>query len=159
MFFISYRRIKRDRKFATELKHKIEDELGDTVWMDTRITTGDNWRDVIDRALQECIAVLLIATPDALQSDYVKYEWAHAIGVGNIVMPIFLDDPDTIRKDETLFHPRLEPLQYMDFSKSYDWEMLFRDLKRIIEESYIPPEIVNDGIALRGHDKGKTTST
>ena len=47
-------------------------------------------------------------SPEARKSEYVTYEWAFAWGNDIEILPIMLK--------QTALHPRLESLQYMDFT-------------------------------------------
>jgi len=97
-----------DGDFAELLKLRIESE-GHTAWIDTeRLNVGEDWRVEIDHAIKAASALLVINTPVARQSEYVTYEWAYALGVGTRVVPIMLK--------QTQLHPRLETLQYLDFT-------------------------------------------
>ena len=59
---------------------------------------------------RDSAAVVVIMTPDARGSEYVTYEWAYALGLGVPVIPVLL-------KDATRSTPRLEVLQYLDFTR------------------------------------------
>ncbi len=97
-----------DCDFAELLKMKIE-ERGYTAWVDTeRLRAGKDWRSEIDEGIRGCCALIVIMSPNARKSEYVTYEWAFAWGVGVKVIPIVLKP--------TPLHPRLEALQYLDFT-------------------------------------------
>jgi hypothetical protein len=105
-FFVSHAR--EDGDFAELLKLRLEKE-GLTAWIDIeRLNVGEDWRQEIDTAIQNTVALIVVMTPSARQSDYVTYEWAFAWGAGVPVIPILLK--------ETPMHPRLESLQYLDFT-------------------------------------------
>lgn len=105
-FFVSHAR--EDGDFAELLKLRLEKE-DVTAWIDIeRLNVGEDWRQEIDTAIQNAVALIVVMTPVARQSDYVTYEWAFAWGAGVPVIPILLK--------ETPMHPRLESLQYLDFT-------------------------------------------
>lgn len=62
-------------------------------------------------------------TPEAKASEYVTCEWAFAWGVGVRVIPVMLK--------QTELHPRLEALQYLDFTNRNvrPWERLFEEIQ------------------------------
>ncbi len=95
--------------------------------MDSDIAPGKDWRDEIDNAIRSALAVIVIMSPQARASEYVTYEWAFAWGAGIPVIPIMLKP--------TELHPRLEALQYLDFTArdpaDRPWGKLFRRLWEI----------------------------
>jgi hypothetical protein len=126
--FISYDH--EDIDFAENVKHEIEN-AGFTAYMDKDgLHAGDNWRREIDQAIRESSALIVIMTPNAKNSEYVNYEWAFAFGAGRKVIPL-------LRKS-TEKHPRLEDIQYRDFTGSgtRPWDKLIEDLQNI--ESFHP---------------------
>ncbi|HYT46703.1 MAG TPA: toll/interleukin-1 receptor domain-containing protein [Methylomirabilota bacterium] len=119
--FISYHHD--DVGFAKNLIKRIELE-GYETWVDNnRLQGGADWRETIDRAIRDSFALVVIMTPDAKTSDYVTYEWAYAWGAGVKVIPVLYKD--------TNLHPRLEALQYINFtnSRSRHWQHLIRAIK------------------------------
>ena len=118
--FISYMRENID--FAENVSSRLERE-GFAIWADSKIAAGEEWRTAIDTAIKNAFALIVIMTPDAKASEYVTYEWAFAWGIGIRVIPIMLRS--------TELHPRLEALQYLDFtnSNSRPWEKLIEQLR------------------------------
>lgn len=112
-----------DGDFAELVQMKLEQE-GYTTWMAThRLRAGADWRMQIDESIKYCCALIAIMTPIARKSEYVTYEWAFALGVGIRVIPIVLE--------KTPLHPRLEALQYLDFTNrsSRPWKQLLEALQ------------------------------
>jgi len=117
-----------DADFAELLKLRLEKE-GITCWLDTeRLKVGQDWREEIDRGIENSAAVIAIMTPEAKMSEYVTYEWAFAWGKGKHIFPIMLK--------QTQLHPRLESLQYLNFTNhpTRPWNDLIDSLKKVIEE-------------------------
>ncbi len=97
-----------DADFAELLKLHLEKNNIDC-WMDNeRLKIGQDWREEIDIGISNSKAVIAIMSPEARKSEYVTYEWAFAWGKGIKIFPIMLN--------QTSLHPRLESLQYMDFT-------------------------------------------
>jgi TIR domain-containing protein len=122
-FFISHDRS--DGDFAELLSLRLDKE-GLSAWIDTeRLTVGLDWRQEIDQSIRNSRAVVVLVTPAARQSEYVTYEWAFALGVGVPVVPILLA--------ESHLYPRLEALQYFDFTNrgSRPWAKLFGHLRSL----------------------------
>lgn len=115
-----------DADFAELLKLKLEKE-NLTAWIDTeRLKIGQDWREEIDQGIENSIAVIAIMTPDARKSEYVTYEWAFAWGKEKKIFPIMLK--------QTQLHPRLESLQYLDFTNriSRPWDELIKSIKELL---------------------------
>ena len=96
-----------DIDFAENLHSRLT-QAGFTVWRDTGIRGGEDWRREIDEAIKGAFVLIVMMTPEAKASEYVTYEWAFAWGAGVKVIPILLKT--------TELHPRLESLQYLDFT-------------------------------------------
>lgn len=104
--FFSYSR--KDHFFAELACIKLA-EANITVWRDQgQLRAGEDWRNAIDRGIADSFAVVLALSSDAAASAYVTYEWASAMGKGKTIVPI--------RLNECPVHPKLEVIQYLDFS-------------------------------------------
>jgi hypothetical protein len=113
-----------DNDFAENLQNRLR-EADLTAWRDTDIAGGEDWREEIDRAIKEAFALLVVMTDEAKRSEYVAYEWAFALGNRVKVVPILLQ--------QTTLHPRLESLQYLDFTnrRARPWETLITLLSEL----------------------------
>lgn len=89
-----------------ELIQKITDELtrsGMEVWDDTReIYPGDNWAQVTSQALEESEAMVVLFTPESIDSKWIK--WNIGFALGNIsydhrLVPVLVGDPDRFSKE------------------------------------------------------------
>ena len=69
--FISYAHA--DKTFVHQLADELERYNVD-VWIDREIAYGTNWDDTIDTELKGCDVMLVIATPESMDSSYVTYE-------------------------------------------------------------------------------------
>lgn len=117
-----------DADFAELLKLKLE-KNGLRGWIDSeRLKIGQDWREEIDQAIENSMAVIAVMTPDARKSEYVTYEWAFAWGKGVKIFPIMLK--------QTQLHPRLESLQYLDFTNraTRPWEKLINSIEDLTKE-------------------------
>jgi HEAT repeat protein len=117
--FISYCHENGD--FSDALRRRLE-EAGIPTWQDTDLYGGQQWRAEIDLAIREALAVIVVVSPEAMQSGYVAYEWAFALGAGVNVIPVLL------RAGSEPLHPALQARQCLDFSSrlARPWELLFR---------------------------------
>ena len=120
--FISYSR--KDDDFATQLETELEAK-GIDAWTDHDLEAGELWRKGIDDAIEQCFAVLAVMSKNGKISEYVTYEWSYALGVGVTVIPLILE--------EVKLHPKLEELQYLNFSEEFDapFKKLLRRLKNL----------------------------
>lgn len=120
--FISYRHD--DVDFAENVKHRVE-KAGFDVWMDSdKLNAGEDWREGIDQGIKTAAALIVVMTPEAKASEYVTYEWAFAWGAGVPVIPIMLRS--------TSLHPRLEALQFLDFTnRARPWDRLLARLEQV----------------------------
>lgn len=86
--FISYSR--RDRVFVDRLARDLEAN-GFDVWTDTAdLAPGTaNWEKAIREAIQQATAVILVASPDSLLSDYVQGELTVAQSFERPIYPIW----------------------------------------------------------------------
>lgn len=65
------------------LARKIADALqkdGLDVWDNRYLMPGDNWAEKVSRALNESNAMVVLVTPEALQSEWVRREVEYALG-------------------------------------------------------------------------------
>lgn len=134
--FISCARV--DSDFALLLKNNLE-QSGFHVWLDLdRLQPGFDWRQEIDNGIRMAFALIVVITPESKLSEYVTYEWAFALGVGVKVVPLLLEP--------TSPHPRLEILQYIDFTNrtSRPWDKLVNRLKDIYQEVPKKPAPIGD---------------
>jgi TIR domain len=75
--FISYS--SKDRKLAW----RIADALRNAdfqVWDDTQIFPGDNWAEIIANELRESDAMVILLTPNSVDSPYINAEVGYALG-------------------------------------------------------------------------------
>ncbi|AGC78247.1 TIR domain-containing protein [Nonlabens dokdonensis] len=116
-----------DSDFAELLKLRLE-KKGLAGWIDSeRLKIGQDWREEIDQGIENSIAVIAVMTPEARKSEYVTYEWAFAWGKGKKIFPILLK--------QTPLHPRLESLQYLDFTNkaARPWAELITSIENLIK--------------------------
>jgi CheY-like chemotaxis protein len=127
--FISYNSKNKDLADLVEMKLEKEDIQ---VWKDTNlIDPGTEWRREIDQSLLNCDVVIVLLSQLSTQSLYVTYEWAFALGNGKTIIPILTEN--------CKIHPRIEILQYIDFTGSdYPWGKLIEKIKKIKKPNGIP---------------------
>ena len=84
--FISYSR--RDQEFVTRLASDLDAQVAG-VWFDqSTIQAGQKWRDEIMEGIRECKAFILVLSPDAMESHYVREEINKALELGKTIFPV-----------------------------------------------------------------------
>ena len=125
--FLSYST--KDHFFAELASIKLSKSRVD-LWRDQgKLRAGTDWRQGIEQGIADSVAVLVALSADSAESSYVTYEWAYAMGKGKPIIPI--------RLSACSVHPKLEPIQYLDFSipGSLPWESLVERIHEIETES------------------------
>ena len=124
--FLSYS--SQDKFFCELLRLKLQ-EQGITVWRDVNdLQAGADWRYSIDAGISESELIILVMSIASCASHYVTYEWASAMGKLKPILPILLEPCDR--------HPKIEPIQYIDFNRHDDatWHRVVNRVKEIIGE-------------------------
>ncbi|MBT9317410.1 toll/interleukin-1 receptor domain-containing protein [Leptothoe spongobia] len=85
---------------------------GFTVWSNqTDIPTGEAFKRVVNRGIEEADAMVYLLSPDSLQSQYCQYELNYAVALKKRVIPILVR-PLTV----VPVSPALQSLQYIDLT-------------------------------------------
>lgn len=88
------------------LARKIADALqkdGLDVWDDRYIMPGDNWAEKVSQALDESKAMVVLVTPEALQSEWVRREIEYALGkkdYNNRLIPVLVGPRESIPQEK-----------------------------------------------------------
>jgi hypothetical protein len=108
--FVSYAR--EDRDIALRLTEDLR-TAGIDVWIDQRdIRAGEQWDQAVERALEQSPTMLVILSPDAVQSHSVMDEVSYALEERKRVVPV-LHRPCKIPL-------RMRRLQYVELTPAYD---------------------------------------
>ena len=86
--FISYSR--QDHAYVERLIAAFE-ERGLPVWLDNRIDYGTAWQHEIEKHLEACKAFVLVMTPRANESHWVKCELSFALELKKPIFPLLLE--------------------------------------------------------------------
>jgi hypothetical protein len=90
-----------------DLVRKISDELkkwGMDLWDDTyEIYPGDNWAQVTSQALEESQAMIVLLTPESLDSKWIR--WDIEFALGNVaykqrLIPVLVGDPKKFEQEK-----------------------------------------------------------
>src|ERR1700741_4757513 len=132
--FLSYST--KDHFFAELAGIKLA-EAGINLWRDQgQLRAGSEWRGGIERGISDSIAVVVALSENSAESSYVTFEWAYGLGKGKTVVPLKLE---ACRP-----HPRLEPIQYLDFSVpgSLPWNLLIERIREIEADATSQEDLV-----------------
>ncbi len=117
-FFFSYSR--KDNDFVLKLAHDLR-KAGVNIWMDQLdIPVGERWDRAVEKALKESLGLIVVFSPDAVDSENVMDEVYYALGEDKNILPVLC------RTCEIPF--RLKRLQYIDFRGGYE-----NGLERLLE--------------------------
>jgi hypothetical protein len=83
--FLSYAR--EDQAIATVLRNRL-DRHGLVVWSDHSLRPGIDWVDTISQALDQAAAVVVVVTPNSVNSEWVTREWSAALRSSKRVIPV-----------------------------------------------------------------------
>ena len=90
-----------------DLIRKITDELkraGMDVWDDSvEVLPGDNWAQLTSQALEESQAMVVLLTPESIDSKWIN--WNIGFALGNIsykkrLIPVLVGDPNRFSKEQ-----------------------------------------------------------
>lgn len=121
--FVSYSRSDWDNA-VSDLINRLR-RGGFQLWVDQGfLVGGEDWMDAIGEALKRCGVCLLVMSPDAVQSRYVKMEYRFFFNNEKPIVPVII-------KPVSELPPELTGIQYLDFTvetaSNYD------DLERVLE--------------------------
>ncbi|MEK6259771.1 MAG: TIR domain-containing protein, partial [Planctomycetota bacterium] len=86
--FISYSHKNRD---YVECLARALTDVGREVWFDSRLTAGRSWTKEVEEHIRTACAVVLVATPDSVGSDFVEKELHCALEFSKPIVPVLLD--------------------------------------------------------------------
>lgn len=143
--FISYS--KKQRGEADKIVQEIKNNHNVNVWIDySGLSAGEVWRREIDEAIKRSSLIIVLVHKDSVNSQYVTYEWAYALGIGRKLLPILLDD--------TTLHPRLEEIQHL-YKERHDFLEAFHKVLQNLEYPTAFDARYDDSRAQIGECEGK----
>jgi hypothetical protein len=126
MIFISYSRRDWD-SFVSGLVDQVG-KAGFQVWIDQNLLVGgDDWMDKIGEALEKCKMLLLVMSPDALSSRYVKMEYRYFFNMDKLILPVLYRPLEKIP-------PELMLTQYIDFTQPDRHESAYKQLFQVVRQ-------------------------
>jgi non-canonical purine NTP pyrophosphatase (RdgB/HAM1 family) len=98
--FISYAR--EDAKWVVDIQQALEIH---EVWVDSRLSLGQDWWSEIERQIAACDCVLFLLSPHSAASTYCQKELATAARLDKAIAPIMVEDmpiPDTLARYQVI---------------------------------------------------------
>jgi len=98
--FISYSQ--KDEALATRVVASLEDAGLDAWYSKREIMPGDNWADKISQGLRESDAMVVLLTPNALDSDSQRWDIDYALSQRPFkrrLIPVLVGDSDDFPSD------------------------------------------------------------
>ena len=115
-----------------EVMHNIRRSLwrqGFTVWSNqTDIPTGEAFKRVVNRGIEEADAMVYLLSPDSLKSQYCQYELNYAVALKKRVVPILVKPLADAKPS-----PELQALQYIDLTNNVQAEDYQLDESELIK--------------------------
>jgi formylglycine-generating enzyme required for sulfatase activity len=137
--FISYARESQD--FVARLATSLSD-MGADVWVDFEdIPVGMNWSNAIQAGLDKADLMIVVITPESMESNNVAQEWQYFLDENKPVIPVLLT-PARV-------HFQLRRLQYVDFH-GQDYDLALKKLHSAFESKGVklnlPPGTVRPAL-------------
>ena len=128
--FVSYSR--KDIDFARKLAGDLE-KAGYDVWWDlTDLRGGDDWVKTIPAAIASSQHVIVVLTPDAIESEWVRKEYTQALSLHKKIIPILLK-PGSVPF-------ALNTINFVNFT-SGEYEDRFKELLSALGFTGQPPAV------------------
>ncbi len=84
---------------------------GYELWIDKKLTGGQQWWNEILRNIRECDVFLFAMSPESLESEACSREYTYAWQLGKSILPVLVADVDTLN----LLPKELKMVQYIDY--------------------------------------------
>jgi hypothetical protein len=125
--FISHNQVDNElgHKLADDLKREIGD---DAVWYDTRggLRGGDIWQEIITKELNKCNVFIVLLSPEANRSDWVKREIRMALRRKRLSIIPLICRPCVVPSD-------LRDYQYISFLYPKSYDLAFQELRAALD--------------------------
>jgi TIR domain len=87
-----------DQEFVDKLAQSLESE-GVTVWSERSIQPDSNWTEAIEEGLEQSRHILLVVSPESLNSPWANFETGMALSMAakspdTLVIPVFTQNVD-----------------------------------------------------------------
>jgi hypothetical protein len=132
--FVSYS--SKDEALATKIVQSLEDAGLDAWYKKREILPGDNWGEKVASGLKESNAMVVLVTPDALESDAVQSSISYALSepaFSQRLIPVIVGDSEDLllNKMPWIF----KRLRTFKLSKYGENEEQFKEIAQAIKDA------------------------
>jgi hypothetical protein len=115
----------KDKLLARQLAQRLS-AAGLSVWIpEDKILPGDNWAKKVGQALEESDLMVVLVTPHAFETEWLKEEIQYALTAERYqgrLIPVFLGAEQEILEDVPWILRKLNPVQVG--GKEKDWQQV-----------------------------------
>lgn len=132
--FISYS--SKDELLATKLVEALEVAGLDAWYKKREVMPGDNWAEKIASGLKESNAMVVLVTPDALESEAVQSSISYALGekaFSKRLIPVIVGDSADFPKDRIPWI--FKRLHTVNLSKDGENEEQFKEIAQALKDA------------------------
>jgi hypothetical protein len=132
--FISYS--SKDEALATKLVDSLETAGLDAWYGKREVLPGDNWAEKTANGLRESDAMVVLVTPDALNSDAVQHNISYALGeksFSNRLIPVIVGDSEDFTTERIPWI--LRRLKTVKLSKDGENKEQFKQIVQVLKDA------------------------
>jgi len=132
--FVSYS--SKDEALATKIVASLEDAGLDAWYKKREILPGDNWAEKIASGLKESNAMVVLVTPEALESDAVQSSISYALSekaFSKRLIPVIVGDSTDFPVDRIPWI--FNRLQTINLSKDGENEEQFKKIAQVLKDA------------------------
>ena len=124
----------KDTPVARQLARRLS-EAGLKVWLpEDEILPGDNWAKKVGQALEESDLMVVLVTPHAFESEWLKEEIQYALTAEQYkgrLIPVFLGLQSETSSDMPWILRKLDPMQIE--GREEDWQQVINKVRTFAE--------------------------
>ena len=122
----------KDTMIARQLAHQLS-EAGLKVWIpEDEILPGDNWAKKVGQALEESDFMVVLVTPQAFESEWLKEEIQYALTAGRYkgrLIPVFFGSESETSSDVPWILRKLNAVQLKEGDA--DWQQVIDKVRAV----------------------------
>jgi hypothetical protein len=132
--FINYS--SKDEALAGELVESLEESGLDAWYCKREVLPGDNWAQKTANGLKESDAMVVLVTPDALNSDAVNHNMSYALGeksFSNRLIPVIVGESEDFVKERIPWI--FSRLKTVKLSKDGENKEQFKEIVKVLKDA------------------------